>query len=82
MTTSDLKLRIFRQIDTLGKDKLEEFYGVLLNYIHGQQDVTDWDALTEAQKTGIHNSIQEIESGDGIPNHIVLEKLLDKYKND
>ena len=82
MTTSDLKLRIFRQIDSLGKDKLEELYGVLLNYISGQHDVTDWDTLTEAQKTGIYDAIHEIEIGKGIPNQVVMEKLHSKYKND
>jgi hypothetical protein len=82
MTTSDLKLRIFRQIDAMEKDKLEELYGLLLNYINSQQDATDWDALTEAQKTGIYDAVHEIEAGEGIPNHVVMEKLHSKYKND
>lgn len=82
MTTSDLKLKIFRQIDSLGKEELEEFYGILLNYINGQTDVKDWDAMTEGQKNGIYKAIQEIEDGAGIPNHVVLEKLQAKYRND
>jgi len=82
MTTSDLKLRIFRQIDSLGKDKLEELYGLLLNYISGQHDITDWGTLTEAQKTGIYDAIHEIEIDKGIPNQVVMEKLHSKYKYD
>lgn len=82
MTVSDLKLRIFRQIDAMEKDKLEELSGVLLNYLHGQQDAADWDILTETQKTGIYDAIQEIEAGKGIPNHVVLEKLQSRYKNE
>jgi hypothetical protein len=82
MTASDIKLRIFRQIDALEKDKLDELYGVLLNYINSQQDISDWDNLTENQKDGIYHAIQEIETGKGIPNHVVLEKLHDRYKND
>lgn len=78
MTASDIKLRIFRQIDALEKDKLDELYGVLLNYINSQQDISDWDNLTEDQKTGIYDAIQEIETGKGIPNHVVLEKLHDR----
>jgi hypothetical protein len=78
MTTSELKLRIFRQIDAMEKDKLEELYGVLLNYINSQQDANDWDALTEAQKKGIHEAIHEIEAGEGIPNHVVMERLHSK----
>lgn len=82
MTASDLKLRIFRQIDALEQNKLEELYGVLLNYINSQKDVADWEILTEYQKSGIYDAIQEIEAGEGIPNSVVLEKLHTKYKND
>ncbi|MBK7626135.1 MAG: type II toxin-antitoxin system RelE/ParE family toxin [Bacteroidales bacterium] len=32
------------------KNKLEEFYGLLMNYINGQKDISDWDKLTEFQK--------------------------------
>jgi hypothetical protein len=34
MTVSDLKLKLFRQIDSLEKDRLEELYGFLINYIN------------------------------------------------
>ena len=33
MNIAELKLKFFRQIDGLDKDKLEEAYGVLLNYM-------------------------------------------------
>jgi len=79
MTVSDLKLRIFRQIDSLEKSKLEEFYGVLLNYINGQKDISDWDKLSANQKQGILDAIDEIDSGKGIPNKVVLDKFRKKY---
>jgi hypothetical protein len=31
--------------------------------------------LTEVQKTGIFEAIQEMEAGEGIPNQLVLEKI-------
>jgi len=76
MTASDLKLRIFRQIDALEQNKLEGLYGVLLNYINSQKDVADWEMLTEYQKSGVYDAIQEIEAGEGIPNNVVFEHLL------
>lgn len=79
MTVSDLKLRIFRQIDSLEKSKLEEFYGLLKNFINGQKDVSDWEQLSENQKKGILNAIDEIDSGKGIPNNTVLNKFRKKY---
>jgi hypothetical protein len=79
MTTADLKLRLFRQIDTLEKSKLEELYGLVINYINGQKDVSDWDSLSESQKQGIFDGIEEIESGKGIPNNTVISKYRNKY---
>ena len=79
MTVSDLKLRIFRQIDSLERNKLEEFYGILLNYINGQKDILDWDILSANQKKGILDAIDEIESSKGIPNKTVLNKFRKKY---
>ena len=81
MTTADLKLRIFRQIDALEKSKLEELYGVLINYINGQKDISDWDKLSENQKHGIFDAIDEIEAGKGIQNKIVLDKFRKKYSH-
>lgn len=79
MTVSDLKLKLFRQIDTLEKGKLEEIYGVLINYINGQKDVTEWEQLSDNQKKGIIDSIDELESGKGIPNSVVIDKFRKKY---
>ena len=81
MTVSDLKLRIFRQIDSLEKNRLEEFYGVLLNYINGQKDISDWNKLTTNQKQGILDAIDEIDSGKGIANKAVLDKFRKRYSN-
>ena len=81
MTVSDLKLRIFREIDSLEKNKLEEFYGLLMNYINGKKDISDWDKLSANQKQGILDSIDEIDSGKGIPNKVVLDKFRKKYSH-
>jgi hypothetical protein len=79
MTVSELKLKLFRQIDSLEKNKLEELYGVLLNYINGQKDITEWDKLSDSQKQGIFDSIRELESGKGIPNKVILDKFRKKF---
>jgi hypothetical protein len=81
MTVSDLKLKLFRQIDSLEKDRLEELYGVLINYINGKKDLSDWSKLSDVQKQGIFDAIEEIESGKGIPNEVVMSKIHKKYSN-
>jgi hypothetical protein len=79
MTVSDLKLKIFRQIDSLEKNRLEEFYGLLLNYINGKKDISDWDRLTLAQKLGLMDAIDQLDSGKGISHNDVIDKLRKKY---
>ncbi|MDP3912906.1 MAG: hypothetical protein Q8R96_04115 [Bacteroidota bacterium] len=81
MTVSDLKLKIFRQIDSLEKNRLEEFYGVLVNFINEKRDVGDWEKLTEEQKQGITDAIEEIDSGKGIPHEEVMANIRKKYTN-
>jgi hypothetical protein len=79
MTVSDLKLKIFRQIDSLEKNRLEEFYGLLLNYINGKKDISDWDRLTLAQKQGLVDAIDQLDSDKGISHNDVIDKLRKKY---
>jgi hypothetical protein len=81
MTVSDLKLKIFRQIDSLEKSRLEEFYGLLLNYVNGKKDVSDWDKLTTGQKQGILDAIDEMDSKKGVANEVVIDKFRKKYFN-
>ena len=81
MTTSDLKLKIFRQIDSLEKSRLEEFYGVLVNFINEKNDLADWEKLTEEQRNGIIDAIDEIDSGKGIAHEKVMESIRKKYIN-
>ena len=81
MTVSDLKLKIFRQIDSLEKSRLEEFYGLLLNYVNGKKDISDWDKLSDTQKQGIIDAIDELDSKKGVSNKVVIDKFRKKYSN-
>jgi len=79
MTVSDLKIKIFRQIDSLEKNRLEEFYGLLLNYINGKKDISDWEQLSPAQKQGLMDSVDQLDSDKGTSHKVVLDKLRKKY---
>jgi len=81
MTTSDLKLRIFRQIDALEKNSLEDLYGVLINYLNGKKDISDWEKMSEKQKLGIFDAVDEIDDGKGIASEVVLDKFRKKYSH-
>jgi hypothetical protein len=79
MTVADLKLKIFREVDSLEKSRLEELYGVMLNFLNGQKDIGDWDKLTEEQKQGISEAIDEIDKGKGISHETVMGKMRKKF---
>ncbi len=81
MTAAELKLKIFRQIDSLEKSRLEELYGVFLNYINGQKDLEDWTKLTTEQQQGIIEAIEEIDSGKGIPHENVMTNMRRKFSH-
>jgi len=82
MTISDLKLKIFRQIDSLERSRLEEVYGVLLNVMNEKRDLSDWERLTDEQKQGIFDAIEEIELKKGIASEEVMSEVRSKYSND
>jgi hypothetical protein len=81
MTVSDLKLKIFRQIDSLEKNRLEEFYGLLLNYVNGKKDISDWDKLSATQRQGILDAIDEVDSQKAVSHKVVIDKYRKKYSN-
>jgi hypothetical protein len=79
MIISELKLKIFRQVDSLEKNRLEELYGVFQNYINGQKEINDWGKLTEDQQQGIVDAIDEIKAGKGIIHDTVMSNIRKRY---
>lgn len=79
MNIAELKLKFFRQIDGLDRDKLEEAYGILLNYINSKDDLDEWSKLTAEQQKGIIDGIEQIENNQGIAHTEVLKKYRNKY---
>ncbi len=79
MTVAELKLKIFRQVDSLEDNRVEELYGLFLNFINGQKDLKDWEKLTKEQQKGIDDAIEEIESGKGIPHEVVMTTIRNRF---
>jgi hypothetical protein len=63
----------------LKKNRLEEFYGLLLNYINGKKDISDWEHLSPAQKQGLMDSVDQLDSDKGASHKVVMDKLRKKY---
>ena len=81
MSAAELKIKIFRQVDSLDSSKLEEFYGIMLNYINSKREIDEWIGITDEEKHGIEAAIGEIDSGKGIPHAQVMNKFKKKYSH-
>ncbi len=79
MDTAELKLKIFRQVDSLEPPKLEEVYGLILNFLNSSKEPDEWAFLTSEQKAGIEEAIAEIEQGKGVAHENVVAEFRDKY---
>ncbi len=81
MSTADIKLKIFRKIDSLEERELNEFYGILSNFINGRRNVNDWESLTIEQREGIIEAINQIDTGKGVSHDKIISKFKKKYSN-
>lgn len=79
MSTAELKLKLFREIDTLEKCELEQIYGLVLNFINKDTDTEEWNALSTTQQQGLLEAIDEMNSSEGIDHKKVMEKYNNKY---
>ena len=80
MDASELKLRIIK-INSLETGKLKEVYGYLQNIIQGEKDLQEWESLSPAQKKGIKEAMDEIDTGKGILHEEVILKYRNKYRD-
>lgn len=79
MDYSEIKIKLFHQIDSLKDDRLIELYGVVSNFINNADNSEEWNKLTEAQKKGLEYGISELDEGKGLEYRMAMEDLMKKY---
>ena len=79
MSTAELKLKLFREIDMLEKSKLEQIYGLVYNFLHKENDTEEWNSLSKEHQKGLIDSINEMNSSEGIDHKKIMEKYKSKY---
>lgn len=82
MNAAEIKTDLFRKLDTLKGSRLEEAYGLLLNYINGKSDVNDWQSLTSEQQEAIQTGIDQLNKGKGKSHNEVMTSIRKKYLNE
>ncbi|MEZ4691777.1 MAG: hypothetical protein R3A12_17105 [Ignavibacteria bacterium] len=81
MKESELKIKIFRHVDSLDRNKLTELYGLMLNYLKANENIEEWNKLTIEERMGIEDAINEIDSDKFILHEKVFKKFRKKYSN-
>lgn len=79
MDTSDLKLKLFRQIDSLKKSKLQQVYDMVLNLVQKDSVINQWDGLSKTQQQGLLDAIDDMNTLEGIDHQAVIDKYKQKY---
>lgn len=82
MSTDEMKIQIFRQIDALDAGKLKEFYGVMLNYLSSKNDINEWVGVSKAEQKGIEAAIKELNTGKGLVHQDVMNRFKKKSTHD
>jgi hypothetical protein len=73
----DIKSQIIREMDALNQNALQDFYGLLLNFLHGRRVDGEWSDLSAAQRSGLLHALSQVENEQTVPH----EQLAAKYKN-
>ncbi len=81
MNSAELKIDLFRKLDSLKGNRLEEAYGMLLNYINGKNEVDEWHNLTLEQQNDILLGVQQLDNGEGREHKKVISDIRQRYIN-
>jgi hypothetical protein len=79
MSTEELKLQMFRQIDSLEGQKLRELYGVVQNYLSSKVDPGEWVGVSNDHQASILEAIEELDQGKSKPHSELMSQLRLKY---
>lgn len=79
MNAAEMKIELFRKLDSLKGDRLEEAYGVLINYINGKSELDDWQSLSSEQKAAISLGLDQLDKGEGKSHSEVMMSIRNQY---
>ncbi len=81
MNAAEIKIDLFRKLDSLKGRRLEEAYGMLLNYINGKSEIDEWQDLTEEQQAAIRHGVEQLDQGLGRNHKDVMTDIRKRYAN-
>lgn len=82
MNTAEIKIDLFRKLDSLKGNRLEEAYGVLLNFINSRNEIDEWQNLSMEQQNAIELGIEQLDRGEGRKHKNVMSDFRNKFINE
>ena len=82
MNAAEIKIDLFRKLDSLKGRRLEEAYGVLINFINSRNEINDWQNLTTEQQSAIRLGIEQLDKGEGRKHNDVMSDFRNRFVND
>lgn len=79
MNSAEIKIDLFRKLDGLKGKDLKEAYGLLLNYINGNNEIDEWNNLTSEQKEAIMVGIRQLDNGEGRSHQEVMTDFRNRF---
>ena len=81
MNTAEMKIEIFKKLDSLKGNRLEEAYGILLNFINRNADLDDWGSLTSEQQDAIKFGVYQLDKEEGRSHNDVMSDIRKRFLN-
>lgn len=81
MSTAEIKVEIFREIDRLDEFYLTKIHKYIMNIMEIKNETAEWNKLTPTQKSGLIDALREAEDGKVMPNIEILSKYKKMYSN-
>jgi hypothetical protein len=82
MNPAEIKIDLFRKLDSLKGSNLIEAYGLLLNHINGSKNLSDWDNLSSEHQNAIKIGLTQLDDKKGRSHTNVISDLRNRFIND
>jgi len=82
INASEIKIDLFRKLDSLKGKRLEEAYGMLINFINSRNEIDEWQDLTIEQQSAIRLGIQQLDKREGRKHNDVISDFRKRFVNE
>lgn len=76
MTPAELKLDLFKKLDSFDETKIKDIYGSILNIFNENETYEEWDLISEKEQTRTIKSEEQFHKGQYKQHKEIISKFL------